>query len=198
MPTFTNASPAAAEVLANSQPLMLANNQYLQTSIGVDHNFTANTATAQDGYHKVIHFVRQAGNPAPIANVGQLFTKVGTSNTQLFYEDAAGVVTQLTTSVTPVAAANGYTFLPGGLILQWGTVTPLIAGGTPTAVLFNAANINFPNTCFNVQLTLHPTSAGGTTNAQTISVVSFSTAQFVYNYSGGSAYNRLYWVAIGN
>src|SRR5258708_24372502 len=96
MPTYTNATPGTTEILATSEGLMLGNFQYLQTDLSVDHNFTTNTATTADGYHKVIHFVNQGGNPAPVAGVGQLYTVTSGGDQQLAYESGAGVVTQLT------------------------------------------------------------------------------------------------------
>ena len=195
MPTFTNASPAANEVLATSQPLLLGNNQYLQTSIGVDHNFTANTATAQDGYHKIIHFQRQAGNPAPIANVGQLFTKVGTASTQLFYEDAAGNITQLTTNVTPLRAASGYTFLPGSILMQWATVAVNTNGSGNATTTINFP-IAFSNVPYSVVTQSYATGGSPAVNSIFLTGAPLAANFTVRNTSSGSV-TQITYIAIG-
>ena len=76
-------------------------------------------------------------NPAAaLGNAGELFFVRGGNTTQI----------QLTGPGTPAAAINGSTFLPGGILVQWGTV--YVFTGTSTDVSFP---ITFPNALFFVQ-----------------------------------------------
>ena len=92
----------------------------------------------------------------------------------------------------PNAAANGYSFLPGGLLIQWGTFNFGAAAGT---LLFATANINFPNNCFNVQATLF-TQLGIQVNS--INVGTFTVNGFNYQRIGGGGPTGFNWIAIGN
>lgn len=185
MPVFDNTSPAAAQIIAASQPLILANEQYLQQSANVDHNATMNTATAQDGYHKVTHFVQQGADPATIAAVGQLYTKAYGGHPHLFFEsDVAGAIFQLTGSA--LAAANGWVNI-GGIYLQWGTFT--VPGGGTAAVTFPMA---FPTNCYSVSCQQKTGAATGDNSRITAgpTVAGFSLLD--------KAGNVQFYIAIGN
>ncbi len=129
MTVYTDNTPVGANPPRLDRPNLTANTHYLALNVGTDHNFTQNTANANDGYHKVIHFVTQGGNPGVVATAGQLYTKTQNAANELFYMNNAGTVTQLTGAGS--AAANGYTTLPGGILLQWGQF--LATGPNPTA-----------------------------------------------------------------
>ena len=85
--------------------------------------------------------------------------------------------------------ADGYQKLPGGLIMQWGSVSPTI--NTTTTVTFPIA---FPTACANVQLTI--------ANATTSDVYTMrlnaapGTTDFVIRNSQGTAF-LTYWFAVG-
>lgn len=196
------------------------NFQQLDTTFNVDH-VTFSNQTAQNGYHKSIHFnpvSTTATNPPnnqplshvsvppslpPLtANYGQLFSAQVNdginTDTALYFLTGADRLIQLTRNFAPVAANNGYTMLPGGLIMQWGIINGLVAS-TPTPVLFATANINFPTSCFNVQLS-YISKAGGTGNVQTLSVTTATVSKFGFSYNSTqstSAYVGFYWMAIG-
>jgi len=88
----------------------------------------------------------QAADPVNIANTGFLYTKDdGGGDTELFYEDAAGTVVQMTDNSVVTVAANGSTVLPGGLILQW--FTSSAAGNGQHVHTFPIA---FPNAVYNI------------------------------------------------
>ena len=88
-------------------------------------------------------------------------------------------------------AANGYTYYPSGLIVQWGYRT---AGAITSGTL--SFNFTFPNTCFNVQAceqVLNDT--GGFTN-----VLAWSTDPTTSSigFSIVSGRTGFFWIAIGN
>ena len=88
--------------------------------------------TTNGGYHTVIHQPPQGSNPGAIVGIGQTFTKTVSGDQQLFYESGGGVVTQLTGPSLASIGTNGFTWLPGPVMLQWGTVNPANGSGTIT------------------------------------------------------------------
>jgi hypothetical protein len=193
--TYTTTVPASGNNPSVDQRDMLQNTSSISELIAIDHVGFNNTL---GGYHQVIHFNNQAGDPAVIAGVGQLYTKTSSGDQQIFYKSGGNVITQLTGPNATVPGTNGYTWLEGDILLQWGFIAGPLPSSTTTALLFSTSNIQFPNNCFNIQLTL--TNPGSTGNAQTMSVKlsTVSKTGFSWNYSGGSAYNGFYWQAIGN
>jgi len=86
--------------------------------------------------------------------------------------------------------STGYHKVPGGLILQWGTVT--VNDGSSTAVAFPTS---FPSACVSVQLTVTSASPAnyGTAIAGAPTTSGFSAR--LYNGSGNAA--SMYWLAMG-
>lgn len=153
---------------------------------------------ANQGYHTKVHLV-PAAIPAFTASIGQLVSNTvndSIANDQILYWlTGNNRLLQLTRNFVPVttnnANQNGYTFLPGGLIFQWGRVTN---PGSSGQVLFVTDNINFPTRIFNVTLTLERNS--GSQSVTLDSGTTPSTTQFSYlASSSGSAF--LYWTALG-
>lgn len=194
--TYTANIPFDGQTLGNSKSQVRGNFTNYFNLISVDHN--APNATNQ-GYHKVIHFSNQGGDPATIAGVGQVYTKTVTdaygSGPQLFYRSGGGGVSQLTGSS---ATANGYAWC-GGILIQWGSKT-LLANGSATTITFNTtANcINFPNNIFNVQLTMSDTSNSPSENGVFVKAGTLTTSGFNVVNSSSSVVNVVYWMAIGN
>lgn len=76
----------------------------------VDHSWAGD---ANDGAHKKVTLLEQAGNPSSAANTGFLYTKDVAGITELFWEDSSGNILQLTsggaTFAALLAAANIFT-----------------------------------------------------------------------------------------
>jgi len=199
--TYNENIPAANNNPSVDQPNMQTNTNSIDSIIDVDHfSFETNF----DGTHKQVQLRDTAGIngaiPAGLQGNGweTLYTSATAGVGELwFVRGAAGTGIQLTGPGTPSVVANGYTFLPGGILLQWGTVTG-IAGVThvQSNTLFN---IPFPNACLVVNATPKPI-AGGVTSQATISINTLSTTQFnwVYNKDTGTSYTAFSWIAIGN
>lgn len=186
----------------------------LDTSFGIDH--TAFSIGTNIGYHKTIHqipFALSPGNtyPAAVAGIGEIFTnQISQVNTDeaLFYQSGGGKVAQLTVPM-PIQIANfGYTFIPGGLIFQWGFVAGThggnshFNGGDTGSVTFATNNIAFPNKCINVWTSTYysttaPSSGSGFGQAQ-VDNDSLSTTGFNWTFiTNSSAYTFFSWYAIG-
>jgi hypothetical protein len=159
--------------------------------------FSSNTP--QSGYHTAIAMVPAAA-PSTIAGFGQIYsTKVNdgyADDESLFYKtgESGGIAITLTRNFLPLAAANGYTFIPGGLIIQWGVVNSPASTGT---VLFTTANKNFANNLFNVQLCFQRGSSSGADSFWIDNAKTFDETQFSWRATTSGA-NKLYWLAIGN
>ena len=203
MATYTDPEPASgAELISVSQPLITGNFTYLHESYGKDHNFTSTSNPSVlngDGYHKVIHFINQGGDPAPNTG-GQLYTKTAGAFTQLFYENQASVVTQLTGPLAPSAVTSGYTSLPGGIVLQWGTALAALVPGAVGTTTFNTA---FPNAVFMVLA--NPVCSGSFPANTEVANIAVDTALTTLNnfrwafltLSGAGVYTGFTWIAIG-
>ena len=93
-------------------------------------------------------------------------------------------------------AANGYTKLPSGLIIQWGTATT--SGAGTVSITFPAA---FPSSCYGVFTQGVPSSGIAVCNVSSLTTSGF-TATGVFSGGGNSAnWNAasvpLWWTAIG-
>ena len=173
---------------------------------GVDHT-TLDNATPQKGYHTDVHFIPQtitlpATSLPSTPGYGQLFTQTlndgSASSQQLFYQINNGVsdlVIPLTRNFLPAVGTNGsfpnngYTFLPGGFILQWGK-TPSALTSYPV-VLASQGNINFTTNAYSVQATFGTVS---TVNSPTITAI--GPTGFTISWANGTSANT-YWTAIG-
>ena len=131
-----------------SQGDLKNNFTYLQTSVGVDHSFTNNTATSQDGYHKTVHLV-PASTPANNAGAGQLYSKTGTTGNALHFMPSTGSEVQL--SLYPIRACCKFT--TAGLVASTGfgitSVTKTVTGKYTVAF-----STNMPSTGYNIQLSI--------------------------------------------
>lgn len=196
--------PNAPNNPADDQPKMQTNYANIKGFLSVDH---VTPGTTNDGYHTIVHFNTQGSDPGTVANITQLYTKAVTvgpnTDQQLFMKTGAGFLAQLTNTTGFLAqqarfgakasfsgTTGGWTFLPGGLVLNYGFVNSPVNG---TTVAFAQP---FTNNLLAVTL-------GGvtaSTNDKTINIMdgSQSTSGFTIITSGTSAFTVLYYIAIGN
>jgi len=173
----------------------------LNDVFGVDHT-TFDNATAQKGYHGTIHFIPRGSTPSDKAGFGQMYNRVTAdgyaTDTILYFKTGpsvgSGKVLQMTSNITPLQAQNGYTFLPGGFIIQWGVLS--VGPGTVTQS-GNTYNIDFATDIYSMQLT--PLFVHGTPPDTTysISVGTLSRTSWEFNKVGSNKITGIYWVAIG-
>lgn len=172
-------------------------------TLAIDHiDNNGNPGSKPAGYHKVIHFVSQSGDPSLVTAVGQLYTKSissgGNTDTSLFFETGAsgGRKLQLTSNFIPSSTANGFTFLPGSAsapmpIIQWGSTSAVTSSGS-TLVTFPKP---FPNAVFSVQCTV--VTSDNTTIRFSLEGNATQT-DFTTTQTSSSKFTNLYWMAIGN
>lgn len=170
-------------ISTQSQADLLENFAQLETQFSVNH--TSLLAGADNGKHIHTTYLDQGANPATAANEVAMYAKdLGGVSTLYFRKESNGTVIQMT-GQDPTSAAQGSTFLPGGVILKWGSAA-IVSGAGGTTVNFTSA---FPTTCWQVVVT--PNDA----NALYASVISTGAASFV---ARGSNACTIKYIAIGN
>lgn len=144
--TFTTGIPAGPHNPSVDQPPMMVNNDNIAAFVAIDHVGFNVMAPAVSGQHLQVTF-NSNNVPSVPTSPPVLFTNNDAFNTPqlFFYSGAAAKTTDQYT-----ASANGSTFLLGGIIVKWGSVTAT----DNTTISFPKA---FPNNCYNVQITVNAT-----------------------------------------
>lgn len=176
MAVYENNLPLVSDKIRNFPGDIATKNwPYLQTSLGTDHNFTNDTATASDGYHKVIHEVVQVGTqgdntPAipSVTTTAMIYAKTIT----FFKEGGTGAVRQVPcvqygsradaleefSLAAPIRAAVSID--AAGLILGGSyNISDVAFDGSNTYTF--TFGVNAPNTTYQVLATSRNLSAAG-------------------------------------
>lgn len=192
-------TPAPSQTLALSQAPMLGDFQYLKAFGGKDHNFSSNSVTATDGYHTLVHMQEQALPGSPIASIGQLFVNSANvpgsvKGTQLWYEDSFGIQTAITSAAGSNPAAKGHSFLPGNIIINWGSDN-VSNSGTATPITFEKT---FSSNPWSISVGVVNTQ-GNSPSANNVYIKSgtIGTGGFTVTNSSSGGISSIYWMAIG-
>lgn len=193
MAVYDNTTPQANQNISDSQPIILSNFQYLQTMLGIEHQFTTNTATAGDGRHKTVSMPDQGGDPAvPAGTTGILYNKAA----NLFFNNGANI-TQLTGHAVVTSPTIISIPLPGGALLQAGKVTAGLTHQTDTPLTFiGLGGQNFTTQCYGVWTTAQR-NGGAPNNVDVIYINAISTTGFTYRNTSNAGIDGFYWLAIG-
>lgn len=147
--TFNANIPQATDLISASQSQIQTNFSQSNTVFGVDH--TAFDVVTNQGKHKKSTYVEQLANPATSPDELTLFSKdLGGATTLYLRKENNGTVIQMS-GQDPVAASEGQTFLPGGMILKWGKQVTVSDG-----VLFTYGTGAFPTATFMVCISPAP------------------------------------------
>lgn len=171
--------------------LMQQNTNSIDQLITIDH-FSFNVGTNNSGTHKQVTLSNEAA-PGFAGGDGVLYANSFNVppfgvNSWPIWQNALGSTVLITGPTSPTLPA-GYTFLSGGVIMQWGQVN---APGASGSVIFP---FTFPNNIFTIQLTVR---RDGSTSAQGTYVNNAPTTSG-FSYTGSSATAQtLFWLAIGN
>lgn len=194
MASFTQNVPLSNQFPSTSQPPMLQDNQYLFAFGDRDHEFTENSANAEDGTHKQVTLSNHA-TPGFAGADSVLYANLANGESNLFFNNA-GIDGQLTSFKTgvPTNAANGCSCLPGGLLIQWGIAT---------GVWNNVNTVTFP-VAFSAPAYCVTASeafiSAGIRQFVQISTIAATTFKPVLQTSTGSIVTGalvIYWTAIG-
>lgn len=177
--TFDTTQPATGTAPSQSQPIMQTNNLSTYNMLAVDHITFNNTS---GGQHKQITFNSNNVPSVPTSHP-TLFTNIANGISQLFFYSGSAQQSSNQYYFDSGPNNEGSTFLLGGIIMKWGTVTL----STP----FQTINfqVQFPNHCF-VVLT-QPINS----NAVALLVTGENTSGFTTSFGNDATY---YYCAIGN
>lgn len=195
--TYTTNIPLSTNTPAQDQPNMQTNTNSINSIVGTDHlTFGTATGSLTDGMHTVIHLADNGGStPSKVNGSGILWNNTvtfnGNTDEALFFRGNTGGsanITQITAPFGFSASSNGFVFIPGGILMQWGTGS---FGG------HNFANITFsvspfPSNVYSIVLT-------GTSANNTYFIGAFDKNGFTANVIGGNNSNgSFFWIAVGS
>lgn len=154
--TFTGGIPQPGQSLGQTQAAVNNNFANYFNAFSVNHVQPNGDGTYPQGKHELCEFVSQAESPATTSAEVAVYCRslgVPSGTPQLFLQkqnqlaNAADI--QMSRVDTGALAANsGYSFLPGGAIIQW-FVGVATSGGTS-----NNFPIPFPNHCYVVNISI--------------------------------------------
>ena len=200
--TYNRDIPAAANNPSSDQPLMQTNTNHIDDIIDEDHY---SFDESNGGLHRQVRM--PVGTiPTVASGSGALYTKSSTGS-QLFYTpDNGGNEYQMTRCISasfttfstntsygaPPATftqTGGWTYLPGGMLLQYGFYGKTGALGSSGTIQFP---VTFSTGCYSVTTSLSRSSSGD----QSLTVNSITTSSFLFK-SSSSGSDGVYWQAIG-
>jgi len=195
-----NNVPVPGQSLGASRDLVNQNFSVIDTAFTVNH-VAYNDGSGLQGKHKVVQFPVQAAIPSLAVGDITLYNKLPaapyptTGVNELFVVKADGTTTPITARA---ASTNGWSYLPSGILLKWGTTTRINAS-EPFAYLYpTGASIPVFSTVFSVQLTViddnTPYDTVVTLQTGTISATGFSV---IYNGTPPNS-TVVTYLAIGN
>lgn len=179
--------PQPNDLLSQSQGEIQQNFSEIQTLVGINH---INFGAAGAGKHLYLQLPEHAA-PTTAVNEAGFYANVGATSavTELFFRrENNGDEIPMTEHL---AVATGWSYLPSGIILQWGQ------GGSGAFVFPKV----FPNNCFSVNLTAI---SNGVSKVAVALTGAPTTAGFsTYSWAiGGSQADQpgtpLRYIAIGN
>jgi hypothetical protein len=206
--TYTD-TPIASHTLAMDQPTIEANFLYLANTLGTsnskngDHqiSLTGVDTTSFEGRHRQVCLNNRHGLAPTVAGIGDgTDALIYSDNGNIFFGTSVGAGNfKMTTfnantlgGLASFATGPGWTFLPGGLIMQYGIAT-ITGSSSPQTISFP---ITFPGAVFSVTTT--GISSNSSTNTVNISSGSIATNQFQIFNSATTSVLSMYWMAIGN
>lgn len=183
MATYTANIPVVGQSLGNSRPTINSNFSAIQTTFDANH---VDFNSPNPGFHTHVDLLEQGSDPNPPIDACSHYSKAVAGVTEWFFQrENSGAVIQMSKG-TPTVSANGYTFLPGGVLFQWGTATASIGSASVTFPL------TFPGALFSITIGV----VGGSNSASGVVIFASSTAGFTASTQVSN--RQFYWMALGN
>lgn len=179
-----NAVPQANQTLAQTQNPILQNFATIDAGFSVNH---VELGTAGAGKHKFLQLPEQIAAPITAANEAAFYSAQGATSgvTELIFkrESNPGTVIPMTEFIA-LSATNGWTYLPSGIILQWGTAT---MNGGVSQLDFNLPRA-FPTAFYSITATPNNTPTGNYTDIiMAVQVLSLTQARAKRKSNFGTA-----------
>lgn len=183
--TFQPDIPLETDLINVSQKDILQNFQAINNAWDENH---VEFNTTNTGKHKFVEMPNQTSDPSGDIDEMTLFSKEVAGVSELHYKRNNEANSYQLTSTNPNPVASGYTFLPGGLLMQWRFLTGALKN--------DGANILFPTpfsaTPFSLQLS---TSRNGV-SVQVVNATSVTGTGFTLRTSSNSN-DGVWFLAIG-
>lgn len=127
--------PQPSDQLKNSQPQFLANFQEINTALNVNH---VGFNVGDEGKHKFMQMPEQVAPPVTNASEIALFSFLGTNSgvTELNFKRDSNPLTSIPFT-EGLLATPGWTILPCGLVVKWGSSVLPSSGGPVTSFAWN-------------------------------------------------------------
>lgn len=186
--TFKPSIPQPGDLISQSQVDILNNFTSIGTAFDVNHvDFNQSGA----GKHFKVEMPNQSPGPTGVAGQATIYANGG----DIWAIKGAGTAYQLTDGASgnvDSTSTNGSSFLPGGMIIKWGTST-IIGGTNNIGVTYTTS---MPAATFTANGTLNTNAAGA---LYTIGINGKSLTGFTINVNPTPPGNlTIFWVAIGN
>lgn len=181
--TYNTGIPDAPNNPSDDQPLMKTNTDSINSILNEDMIGFGNT---NGGFHSKITYVNQGSDPGSSSAQYIEYSKATSGSSEMYAQkDAVAASIQLTRGVPTTNANGSYSYLPGGFLIQWGSVT----------AVSNAATVTFP-----ITFTSAPTSVTATVRnlAGIYGVASVRVPSATGVIINSEIINQtIYWMAIG-
>jgi hypothetical protein len=150
--SFTPNIPASGQSLGSSRTQVLNNFSVLRSTIAANH-VDVNSMGA--GKHNFSEYVAQAQSPATANTEVALYCRVAGGVAQLFLQKENQIAGATDIAMTRADAGvqigdAGWTFLPGGFIMQWGSTG--VVNGAFTTTFTAHGGISYVNKVYQVFL----------------------------------------------
>lgn len=212
IPHFTQGYPPDGSSLGNTKTVIRGNLDGTFLTLGVDHiNNNGSPGSNPAGYHNVVHWTAQGSDPSLVNNITQEYSKTDTNSIQQKWLKSTGgnayQQTMMLDGVFSLFGKNpGWSYLPGGLILQWGTVSfPAGNAFVSNSIIYTGVgNIEFPTATFGIVTGLIVgTRSSSNANSNTLATDNLVATGFSYSFnsssgSGSTQFPGFFWIAIGN
>lgn len=198
--TYFPTIPAATDQISNSQPQIQNNFGSIMSLIDVNHGDFASPVAGQ---HNFVQMPNQ--NPTrPTSNIGDvgLYNFPGTGGNQIWVRTPTANEANDIPMTQGSKALPGYSYLPSGIILQWGINT-----GSSVALNSVTYPFTFPNRTLAIQVTPAVSSATDPDSAMTViaaggmapTTTGFNLMINRRTSSSGQPQpsSQFYWLAIG-
>lgn len=186
--TFQANIPQPTDLISASQDDLLQNFQAISAAWQINHvDFNA----VSQGKHKFVEMPVQGADPGGAASEFTLFSKTNVAgNDELFYKRDAEANSYQLSGPNPNRAAKGSSFLPGGLLIQWGLEATVANDQQYTFdVAFAAAPYS---------ITITGVRSNNQQRSLYVSDGTVTTTNFrIKTDSTGVAMTGVYWMAIG-
>lgn len=202
--------PQPTDKLRTSQPQLLENFHELDAWTQQDH--VGLTGTSDQGKHQTARFIDQTSAPtindpetgffnAQPNNIGslaiskqQMYVRAEQNNS---YKNIPFTASILSTNQAPGKGAHGWTYLPSGILMKWGTYD-MTQAGTETIDYPTGSDIPAFSEVFSVQATLANPTVAKPWSTMIVSFSPQSFSVFTFNTTNGTDRQaQIHYIAIG-